>query len=165
MQIKGKKSGFTIVEMLLVVAVMAIIATLAIGAIVKSLKSARHKRINATVVVLEAALNNYRAQQNKWPFRLSEMKRDNRDQTLYWATGPENAVAFEKLLDADVTLLGDTSALLTKVNGHRISVKQALEENLSPIPIGYPNPDNTDDFRYFRVRYNSITDSVNVYTQ
>ncbi len=160
---KRDKQGFTILEMLVVVAVMAIIATLATGAALKAIQNTRQKRIVATRRVLEAALNNYRAQQNKWPFNLSELTRVPNNRTLYRATGEDNAVVFDALLRQNISLLGDTSALLTRVRGRRMSVKQALEEKLSPIPIGYPNPTNTDEFRFYSVEYNSVTDSIRVY--
>ena len=162
MRNKITRRGFTILEMLVVVAVMAIIATLATGAAPKSLKVMRRRRIAATVSVLEAALNNYRAQENKWPFSISQMQHVSAKSPLYRASGEKNAVAFEELLNKDISLLGDTSGLLTRVKGRRMSVKEAQEKNLSPIAIGYPDPDNTDQFRFFTVEYNTITDSVKV---
>ncbi len=160
----NNKKGFTILEMLVVVAVMAIIASLATGGAIKSIRAIRQKRINATIGVLEAALNNYRAQKNEWPFRLSDLERDNRDRTIFRAAGDRNAVVFEEMLDQRITLLGDTSGLLTMVNGRRMTVKQALEQNQRPIAIGYPDPKNTDHFRFFNVTYNSMTDTVKVTT-
>jgi len=158
------RKGFTILEMLVVVAVMAIIASLATGGAIKSVRAIRQKRIDATKTVLTAALNNYRAQQNEWPFRLSELDRDNKDRTLFRAEGDKNAVVFEELFKTqNRSVMGDTSGLLTMVNGRRMSVKQALEQNLSPIAIGYPNPNNTDQFIFFNMEYNSITDTIRIY--
>jgi prepilin-type N-terminal cleavage/methylation domain-containing protein len=165
------KRGFTIMEMLVVVAVMAIIATLATGAVIKSLKTMRYKRISSTRTALGMALNNYRAQKNEWPFDHNQMQRAKRDRTLYYAyeqnnqyVSVPNSVVFEELFESGKAYI-DVSALLTMIDGRRMTVKQAIDQGLSNITVGYPNPENTKEFQYFGVRYNSVTDSVNVYTK
>lgn len=171
MLIKKDRCGFTIMEMMVVVAVMAIIASLVTGAAVKAIKSSRYKRIQATKVVLQAAIENYHAQEGEWPFDLHQMYQSTKKKSLYYAydqTHPrinvDNSVVFNKMLSSTTPYL-DGSALLARVNGRRMTVQQALanHESKSEICIGYPNPANTKQFFLYAVRYNSDTDSVNVY--
>jgi len=155
------KKGFTIMEMLVVVAVMAIIATLATGAVMKSLLTMREKKVKATISALQMAMQNYRAQQNEWPFALSDLDRVNNSQTLYEAVGEDNAVVFEGLFDSKNTYV-DPSAILTRVNGARMPVKDALEKGETRLPLGFPEPTDTRKFSFFTVRYNLTTDTVKI---
>ncbi|MFA7172821.1 MAG: type II secretion system protein [Kiritimatiellia bacterium] len=163
---KNAKKGFTIVEMLVVVAVMAIIATLATGAVMKSMRTMRDKRADAMVSGLQMALNNYRAQQNKWPFdHAKDMKKVGNSQTLYRAEGENNAAVFTEMFKSTGSSKSsyiDPSAMLTRVNGARMSVKKALEQGKTDLPLGYPAPENTSEFKFFTVEYNLETDSVKV---
>lgn len=161
MKKKNAKKGFTIVEMLVVVAVMAMIATLATGAVMKSMRTMREKKLNAMISGLQMALDNYRAQQNEWPFEISELKRVNNSQTLYRAEGENNVVVFRKMFKSKNTYI-DPSAILTRVGGSRMSVRQALEQGKTDLPLGYPEPSNTSEFKFFTVEYNLATDSVKV---
>jgi len=161
MKMIRNRKAFTIMEMLVVVAVMAMIATLATGAVMKSMRTMREKRINAMISGLQMALNNYRAQQNEWPFRLSDLQRVKDSQTLYEAAGENNAVVFRKLFESDTTYI-DPSAILTRVRGSRMSVREALEKGQTDLPLGYPEPSDTSEFRFFSVQFNLATDSVKV---
>jgi len=153
------RHGFTILELLIVVSIMALLATLATGAALKAIGNGRKKRIEATIAVLEAGLSNYRARENKWPFTL-----DNKPESdgYYWWREKNNAYVFKDMLSSSTVYL-DSSALLTAVQG-RMTVKQALEKGVSSVPIGYPDPDNPNTFKYFNVRYAPLTDTVKVLT-
>lgn len=168
---KMNRNGFTIMEMMMVVAVMAIIASLATGAAIKAVKSSRRKRIATTKVALRNAIENYHAQTGDWPFEINAMHRSTKKRSLYWAydanhsrINKDNSVVFGKMLEANTQYL-DPSALLVRVNGNRMTLQRALESGggTSDICIGYPNPNNTRQFFLYAVRYNSDTDSVNVY--
>ncbi|MDD2598255.1 MAG: type II secretion system protein [Kiritimatiellae bacterium] len=158
---KNNRKGFTIVEMLVVVAVMAMITTLATGAVMRSMRTMREKRVDAMVSGLQMALNNYRAQQNEWPFELSDMKRVGNSQTLYKVEGENNQKAFKKMFKSKNNYV-DPSAILTRVDGSRMSVRQALEQGKTDLPLGYADPRNTREFKFFTVEYNLATDSVRV---
>ncbi|HRR34605.1 MAG TPA: type II secretion system protein [Kiritimatiellia bacterium] len=57
----------------------------------------------------------------------------------------------------------DTSSILTSVTGGgRMTVREALDQNKGEIPVGYVNPDNQGEFKFFKVQYNFDTDSVTV---
>lgn len=153
----GRKWGFTILELLIVISIMALLATLAIGAAQKAKISARKKNIAATIQTLELAVGNYKANENRWPFDINSLQRDG---DYYWAKGQKNAVVFGNLLKSSTRYL-DGSGLMTNVKG-RMTVKQALEKGIIDIPIGYLDPINPNVFKYFDVRYAPLTQVVKV---
>jgi len=160
------RRGFTIIELLVVIAIMAVVATLATGAAIKSIKQSRSKRISAMIRSLELGLVNYRALHGEWSYTFDNPDASNKN--MQTVKGTKNAEVFKKIYDdvkAGRALL-DASALLTKVNGRRMTVKEALESgSTANIPVGYANPDNADDFKYFQIQYNFLTDSVKVLKQ
>ena len=159
-----RRRGFTIIELLVVISIMAVIATLATGAAIKSIKQNRNKRIDVTAKSLELALMNYRALHGQWPFEIEAMEDDGKLKgQFYWFHGKENYKAFEKILSGirKKEVLLDVSALLTKANGSRMTVQKALEQNKGNIPIGYADPDS-DQLLFFCILYRKDTDSVKV---
>jgi len=158
---KITRRGFTILELLMVISIMAVIATFATGAALKSIKNSRSKRADTMRQVLEMAIINYRAQENEWPFKIADLEQDKTDSNIYWAKGAKNAIVFRKLLTSTSTVYLDGSGLMTAVSG-RMTVKTARENGLSDIPIGYPDPDNPNTFKYYNVKYLALTDTVKV---
>lgn len=160
------RRGFTILELLIVISIIAVIATLATGAAVKSMKQSRIRRIEAMRSGLEIALSNYRAQENAWPFELSDCVREANDKTFYWIHGQYNYRAFQKMYHGSggmsKTVYLDAAAYLTTVQGKRMPLRTALNLRRTEASIGYPLPENPDRFCYFCVCFNPLTDSVKV---
>lgn len=154
----NRRYGFTIIELLVVVSIMAVVATLATGAAMKTIKQGREKRASAMARSLEMALVNYRALNGEWSFKIEDAKLG---QTSFSVNNEE---AFQKIFEGvkKGQALLDPSALLTRVSGRRMSAREAMEKGLTRIPMGYPNPSNTDEFILFKVEYNTVTDSVKV---
>ena len=188
---QAQRRGFTIVELLVVISIMAVLATLATGAALKSIKQSRSKRVDMTAKSLEAALMNYRALKGKWPYAFnpsnmdepcSELKKTSayaRTVTYGKYSHPEhgcreregrfeasdNHLIFKEVFEEvkKGRALLDTSSILTSVkDGGRMTVREALERNKGEIPVGYVNPDNQKDFRFFKVQYNFDTDAITV---
>jgi prepilin-type N-terminal cleavage/methylation domain-containing protein len=61
------KQGFTIVEVLVVIAVLAILMGIVTTAASSAIKQARDRRASAMKVTLQAGLATYYARENKWP--------------------------------------------------------------------------------------------------
>lgn len=159
-----RRCGFTILELLIVISIIAVVATLATGAAVKTIRKVRDKKIDTTIETLQMALQSYRTRENQWPFQLSQLEQDNKTQD-YWAYSNKNYVVFQKMLSSETTTKYlDTSSLTTAIKG-RMSVQEAVEKKLPQIPIGYPDPVDTSQFRYFTVRYYPLTDRIKVQRQ
>lgn len=62
-----KKSGFTLLEVLVVIVVISILATLVTGAASYALRVSREKRVAVSVKVLETAITRYWTEYNEWP--------------------------------------------------------------------------------------------------
>jgi prepilin-type N-terminal cleavage/methylation domain len=168
----ARRFGFTIVELLVVISIIAVIATLATGAAVKSVIQMRTQRINVTAKLLATALETYKNLHAEWPFDVDPSNADDPKRPVHLTfldgkgSWPSNARVFSKVFD-DVKnnrAHVDTSVILTQVPGRgRMTVKEALEKSVSgDIPVGYPDPNNTSVFKYFKVQYNFLTDSVTV---
>lgn len=161
-----RHAAFTIIELLVVISIMAVIATLVTGAAIKSVKQSRMRRIQVMVRVLENGLVAYRTRENEWPFTPGSLTRDPRQfdrVPRYWAHTSDNNKVFEKLLRKMATervSYFDASALLVR---GRKPLKDALKEGRYDLPIGYPDPEDSNIFRYFCVEYNELSDSVRVH--
>jgi prepilin-type N-terminal cleavage/methylation domain-containing protein len=62
-----RKTGFTLVELLVVIAVLAILSTITIGGARMVQQTARVRRFTVTREVLRTAIARYRTEYNKWP--------------------------------------------------------------------------------------------------
>ena len=172
------KKGFSLVELMLVIAVMGVLATVTIGGITKASKASREKRIDAMCSSLTLALTTYRAQEGCWPLPLkpgsingtsnsSNDERENEEnmnKAIF--TGDYNRNVFGPLIPKKGTKKGfylEPSGFFTKVNGRVVSLRDAIDQGVSLPPLGYPDPNNQREFRHFRVEFNLLTDSVVVY--
>ncbi len=166
---KTTRRGFTILELLIVVSIIAIIATLAIGAAIKSVKQARNRRVDTMARGLEIALANYRAQENTWPFSIDDFVQDQNDRSRYWIHGKNNAKAFKKLYDGSggqkKSAYLEASSYLVLSGGSRVSLRVAIDKGRTDAVFGYPLPDNTSRFCCYCLCYNPLTDTVKVVRQ
>jgi prepilin-type N-terminal cleavage/methylation domain-containing protein len=154
------KTGFTLIELMMTILVMAIVATLAIGAVLKSGKNPRDTRIQATCMALKMGLTNYRAAEQRWPLALVPGAGSD-----IIVIREDNARVFAPLFENPNKMYVDSSALLTKVQGKGVMpLRKAMELRIAPAacPLGYPDPVNKEVFRYFKVTFNLSLDTVNV---
>lgn len=68
-----KRQGFTIVELMLVIAVIGILAGIVTAAAIGALKSARSRQAETSRVALEQGIHAYYAQENEWPAAIEAM--------------------------------------------------------------------------------------------
>jgi prepilin-type N-terminal cleavage/methylation domain-containing protein len=154
------KMGFTLIELMMVVLVMAIIATLAIGAVLKSRKQPQDTQFKTTARVLQMGLTNYRAAEQRWPLTLVPQA-----DSKFLEFREDNARVFAPLFENSKKLYLDPSALLTKVSGKGVMpLRKAIELRIAPeaCPLGYPDPAHKEIFRYFKVTFDLSMDTVSV---
>jgi len=186
---KTQNRGFSLIELLLVIAVMGILATLLIGGVLKATTSAHIKRVHAMCRSLEIALIGFKAQEGRWTVELEPNTKDGKTlpilsandknydpQYMYKATftGKNNKDVFDDLIPKKGSKTGQylsAAEFLTKLDvGGVVSLREAIDgknrkgKALSgrPFPLGYADPYDRNKFRFFRVEFNLLTDSVKV---
>lgn len=174
-----KRSGFTIIELLMVVAIIAVLATLVTTASVATIRSSRAKRREAMRIAFEAAIATYHAQDanEKWPTAIESLASggdsgvlsESQAQDVFreivkksiGANGAKNPlidpsglfVAASGAVDGKSSGLGFTDALHGGPHRRKIGVSQ--------MEFGYQGR-KSGRFRRFNVIYNAATDSVKV---
>jgi prepilin-type N-terminal cleavage/methylation domain-containing protein len=182
------KQGFTIVEVLVVIAVLAILMGIVTTAASSAIKQARDRRASAMKVTLQAGLATYYARENKWPNAIESFA-DNRpsDKTSVEITGVNADNAFKQLVKESMKNKGepyiDPSSLFV-ANASRVpnnpkgangklrevygaDFREAIKKNskrhieIDNMAFGYPDKE-TGYFLRYKIIYNSQTDSVTV---
>ncbi len=98
-EFKTERSGFTLVEMLIVVGVLAMLLGLLAPAIIKNVKIAQKKKNVNERAVLQAAIVEFWHDQKKWPIKAGETPKKVDDYKLSYAE--DNYEVFNQLIKAD----------------------------------------------------------------
>ncbi len=183
----GKRSGFTIVEMLVVVAILGVLVGIVTTAAGSAIRQTRVKRCAAMRTVLQAGLATYYAQKGEWPGKLKDLSEKGTaggKLRVDYLSETEADKVFQQLvmeslkgspmLDvsglfvADVNAVGSDSSR-SKIHGRdfRVAIgKDKKVGNRSPAALAYGYATQKDGvFRRFIIKYNYETDSVTVMTQ
>lgn len=111
------KKGFTIVELLVVIGILAILATIVVIAASGAMKNARGKRADAMRSALQTALDTYYAQVGEWP-SVIEQRASNMNDTSYSFSPTEIDKIFQEVVGkaygkggGEKSMLIDVSAL------------------------------------------------------
>lgn len=107
------KKGFTIVELLMVVGIIAVLMGIVTTAAASSIKASRRQKANALCTIVQTALATYREQKGRWPIDMP-VSRANRE----GASGNSNS---------DVVVLNGTEV--------RACVKALVEETKKHNPM------------------------------
>lgn len=173
-----KKNGFTMIEMLIVISIIAILATLVTSAAKYAMRLGREHRIKATAVVLESAIQAYKTSVGSWPFTppgarsagdFVDQKKSNNEsgehQNVFWIHGgPESKAGqiFAKVYKEDF-LDGSGITVLTPDGIKRLN--QVGKSHAQNIQVCYPDIYNTSKRHFYCIRFNRTTDAVTVHRQ
>ena len=177
------KRGFTIIELLMVVAILAVLLGIITTAATASIRQSREQQTRAVKLILQNGIAAYKARKDEWPGKLDEWKDKSHDGTVgYLSKGDYDEVVQEVLRvstgkyaknrvmnpvgltvmdvsqDDNTTGCVDFRSVNTKNNRH---VKQ-LEYN--EVTVVYPKKDTGKAYRYV-IEYNAETEDVSVMTQ
>ena len=181
-----RRSGFTIVEMLVVVAILGVLVGIVTTAAGSAIRQTRVKRCAAMRAVLQAGLATYYAQKGEWPGKLKSLSKTGTaggKLRVVYLDETEADKAFQELvmeslkgspmLDvtglfvADVSAVGSDSSR-SKIHGRdfRVAIgKDKKVGNRSPAALAYGYATKESGvFRRFIIKYNYETDSVTVMT-
>lgn len=188
------KKGFTIVEMLMVVGIIAVLLGLVTTAASQSVKASRERRKVALCSLVQSGLATYYAQKAKWPEPLGGKVRsgslsqsndegvnDSTDADKYVLTAGEVRSMVKALVDETKSgnPLMDISGLFVsrdpgEANGKgsgldfmsaiRGTKNSRRKMSTSEMYFGYPDPD-TGRFRRFKMVYSISSDQLRVTAQ
>jgi len=70
---RSKQSGFTLIEMLIVVALIGILATVAVGSYQRSIVKAKEATLKENLFVIRSQINTYFSDKGEYPFDLQTL--------------------------------------------------------------------------------------------
>ena len=176
-----KRRGFTIVELLAVIAILAVLMTIIVTAATGVFRASRGRRTEAMRVALQAAIASYRAADSngRWPGSLNSKSamgtsgylEDEEAQNVF-------RIIVQKATGANGTPLPliDPSGLFVAPSGAKDGETSGLSFNearqgtakrqklaVSNMLFGYPD-ESSGRFRRFHIYYSAASDSVSVKT-
>lgn len=176
-----KRRGFTIVELLITIAIIAVLMTIVTTATKAAIRSAREKRTEATRVLLEAAIENYRAAdpEGRWPGVINDMAESEKSGKL---SESEAQRVFRLIVQRST---GESGTVLQLIDPHGLFVapdgvqdgkgsglsfdeaRQGTQRRqklaVARMVFGYQNT-NSGRFHRFNIVYRADADSVSVST-
>lgn len=174
------KKGFTIIELLAVIGILAVLITIVVNAAGGAIKNARSQRAESMRLALEQAIGAFHAQDpnGRWPDTIENRTDDDEDQIVF--KGSEADAIFRQVVgkgygkSGTKSVLIDATALFVANSGEANSSRcvgydfsTAANRNsrycirFQNMAFGYPDT-NTGHFRRYEVVYNMKTDSVTV---
>lgn len=187
-----KRRGFTLVELMMVIAVMAILSTIVISSVSSSMKSARERRTSALCTAIQTGLATYYAQNDEWPEPLAgKVKNGNfnsnnegvngRSDSEVYVLEPEEVRQLVRALVMEAKngnpLMDISSLYVSREPGNKNSRARGLDfftavrgtkrspkrMNSSEMYFGYPDKE-TGYFRHFKMIYSIPSDQLTVTT-
>lgn len=70
---RSKEAGFTLIELVVVIAILALLMTIIVPKVTKALKKAQDETENANLYIIKNALERYYIDNNKYPDILDEL--------------------------------------------------------------------------------------------
>lgn len=106
------KRGFTIVELLVVIAVIGVLGGIVTNATVGAIRNARGSRANAMRTALEQAISTYYAQEGRWPDAIEQKISSGMDEDTYTFTASECDDIFRQVVGKGFGKSGRKSVLV-----------------------------------------------------
>jgi prepilin-type N-terminal cleavage/methylation domain-containing protein len=188
------KKGFTIVELLMVVGIIALLLGIVTTAASQSIKAGRERQASALCAIVQSALATYHAQNDKWPDPLAnkvkngsfggsnnEGTNNQDDADKYVLTASEVRAMVKALVEEtkkgnpvmDVSALfvsrfpgekGEKGFGLDFMSAVRGTPKSKKKMTTGEMYFGYPDKE-TGRFRRFKMVYSIPTDQLTVSRQ
>lgn len=177
------KKGFTIVELLMVIAVIAVLLGIVTAAATASIRQARGRRTSAMKQTLQAGIVSYRQLKDEWPGKLEDLAEQSHNGTLGYLRNSDYDKVVQELLKLSagksarnrvldpVGLLVMNASAQDGVSGgmdyRAVATKNhkyAKRMSATEMTVVYPRQEDGKAYRYV-IEYNAESDSVSVMTQ
>lgn len=185
---RARTAGFTIVEMLMVIGILAVLMGIVTTAASAAIRQARERRTEASKAVIQSGIASYLAQKNYWPPKGGKLQSwadngldsgkhvdflsaDEYDKMMYeLAKVSVGSKKVSPVMDFNGVVVATRTAA-GKVGGHSQNFSEAIKKNkkhgstikLNDMVFGYQEKE-TGRFRRYIVQYNADSDSVRVMT-
>ncbi len=157
----NRKSGFTLIEMMTVVVIIAIVASITMASAQYLIKNSRRQRARITCDVLENALTRYRHEYKEWPGLPSNL---NDDVDYVTFVGKDNAKVFGPLRVSSA----DNPKQIQFIDESALLTASTYDKQTSPLadksgnqPLAYRAP-TSGHARFFKVIINVDDDTAEV---
>jgi prepilin-type N-terminal cleavage/methylation domain-containing protein len=183
------KKGFTIVELLMVIGIIAVLAGLVTTAASESMKASRKRRADALCSLVQSGLAVYYAQNDEWPMSFKNKSRQNtegpggtHDDNVYVLDGSEVRQCVKALVDetkkgnpiidvsglwvsrSDGEVVRRGAVGLDFMSAVRGTKQHPKQMKTAEMYFGYPDP-STGAFLRFKMEYSIPTDQLSVSKQ
>lgn len=175
-----RKSGFTIVEMLMVIGIIAVLLGLVSTAAISAIRNARDRKAEACRQIIQAGIATYRAQKDEWPGVINDFSMGKKQvpsgAKVYRLNDEEYDEAIRDVVKESVnskngTPMMDVTGLIVASKGYTnrgIEFREAVKKGkkhggsikLANMVFGYQ--DSGGKFHRFQIHYNSESDHVTV---
>jgi prepilin-type N-terminal cleavage/methylation domain-containing protein len=178
-----KRQGFTIVELLMVIGILAVLLGIITTAATASIRQARTRRANAMKQTLQNGVMAYRQLKDKWPGKLEDWaEQQNKGTVGYLSNGDYDKVMQELLKNSagksvKVRVMDPVGLLVMGATGTDgksggVDFRSAATKNgpyakrmsTSEMTVIYLKKESGKAYRYV-IEYNAESDSVTVMTQ
>lgn len=181
-----KRRGFTLIELMMVISILAILVTIVVTSVSGSIKSARAQRTSAVCSMVQTGLATYYAQYDKWPDPLGSRVENgsfNERDDSYELTGDEvrkMVFALVKETKEGNPMIDVSALIVSRTNGERGSKGKAMDffqavhgstdkeynhrMSASDMYFGYADKDS-GYFRRFKMVYSIPADQLSVMQQ
>ena len=177
------KRGFTIIELLMVIAILAVLLGIITTAATASIRQSRDRQAQAMKQTLQNGITAYRVRKDKWPEKLEKWADQEHDGTLGYLSRSDYDKVIQEILrvstgrnaknrvldpvglavipasesDGKIGCM-DFRTVTTKNNKH------AKRMEYNEMTVVYPKTDTGRAYRYV-IEYNAESDEVTVMTQ
>ena len=130
MRVMRRKRGFTLVEMLVVIAVISVLVGITVVALKGVLASARSKRCESMKVVLAQGISTYYAQEGEWPEVIEQaLKKQNANEKSIEITNGDADKLFREVVGKAFGKSGTKSMLLDATGLYVCEANRCGNEN------------------------------------
>lgn len=170
-----RRRGFTIVELMMAVGILAILMSIVTVAVSGAVKSARSRRRDAMAAILQEGLSTYYARNGEWPSGMESDAKNGTDRTY---EGTQADGIFRKIVQESVgsgkapyldvhalfvapTGTGDRGVGVPFLEARKKNVPHRRQLGIGEMAFGYQDP-SSGYFRRFKIKYTAASDSATV---